>query len=513
MEKSIILDQALQSEVEGMSLRESDELIVLGAWESQVQGEAAHRQETLDSTHDPYLKRGKNLYTKKGERSIMTTNVPKIANKARENRKLVFTSLAHHITTQGLWECLTSIPKGSGVGIDQQDVASAKESFATWSQEVLDSLHRRGYRPPPMRRVYIPKPGSEKKRPISIPTLQDRSLQKATSQVLNSIYEQDFLPCSYGGRPKRSAHHALADLQTAIGSKKVSWVFEADLKDFFGSLNHEWVERFLRQRVGDPRIITLVRRWLKAGVMEEGQHLVPTQGTAQGGPISVLISNIYLHYVLDLWIEKVVRPKLKGEMYYIRYLDDFVLCFQYRSDAVRFQEVLPKRLEKFSLALEPTKTKLIEFGRFAKRDACRKGFKVATFTFLGITLFCDRNQRGRFKVGMKTDKSRLRRSKAKMKTVLLRIRHRPIREQSKRLNVMLRGHYQYYGVAGNIRCLDHFLNFTVRSWRKALSTRSQNGKVTWEKFNRILKIFPLPQPKLSLTYKEMERIATLRNLV
>lgn len=260
LEASIILDQASQSEVQGMSQRESDELIVLGAWESQVQGEAAHGQEPLESTHDPYLKRGKNLYTKKGERSIMTPNIPKIANKARENGKLVFTSLAHHITPERLWECLKSIPPSSGVGVDQQDVASAKESFATWSQEVLDRLHRRGYRPPPTRRVYIPKPGSDKKRPIAIPTLQDRSLQKATSQVLNSIYEQDFLSCSYGGRPGRSAHQALADVHRAIGSKKVGWVFEADLKDFFGSLSHAWVERFLKHRVGDPRILTLIRR-------------------------------------------------------------------------------------------------------------------------------------------------------------------------------------------------------------------------------------------------------------
>lgn len=453
--------------------------------------------------------RGKDLYPMKGINPIMTTTVDKIANKAREDRELKFTSLAHHITTERLWSCLNSIPRNTGMGIDKQDVNEAKESFNIWSKPLLQAMHNKGYKPPPTRRVYIPKPGSQSMRPIAVPTIQDRCLQKATSQVLNSIYEQDFLPCSYGGRPNRSAHLAIADLHMAISAKKVSWVFEADLKNFFGSLNQDWVERFLEHRVGDPRIVTLIRRWLKAGVMEEGQHVKTEQGTAQGGPISVLISNIYLHYVLDLWIEKVVKPKLKGEVYYIRYLDDFVLCFQLRSDAMKFKHVLPKRLEKFSLTLEPNKTKLIEFGRYAKRDAGKRGLKVATFNFLGFTFFCDRNQQGRFKVGMKTQKSRLSRSKAKMKSILLRIRHRPIQEQSKLINVMLKGHYRYYGVAGNSRCIDHFLNFTTRYWRKALSSRSQNGKINWTKFNRIISIFPLPQPRLYLSYRALSKLATL----
>ena len=218
--------------------------------------------------------------------------------------------------------------------------------------------------------------------------------------------------------------------------------------------------------------------------------------------------NIYLHYVLDLWIDKVVKPRMQGYVYYTRYLDDFVLCFEYKSDANRFRSVLSKRLEKFCLSLELTKTKLLEFGRFAERGKETKG-KAETFNFLGFTFYCTKNRKGGFKVGMKTEKSRLRRSCAKMKEILLRIRHTPVREQRKMINVRLSGHYRYYGVGGNAYCIDHFYYFTLRFWRKALSSRSQNGKVNWVKFNKILKIFPLRQPKLSLPYTAMKGLVTL----
>lgn len=438
----------------------------------------------------------------------MATEVEKIAVKAREDRNLIFTSLAHHITKTRLWGNLKQISNTTSAGVDAQDVKGAKETFATWSVTMLQAMHNKGYHPPPTRRVYIPKPGKDEKRPISIPTLQDRCLQKSVTDVLTSIYEQDFLNCSYGGRPGRSAHHAIASLQDVISGQKVSWVYEFDLRNFFGSLNQDWVERFLKHRVGDPRITTLVKRWLKAGVMEDGQYLPTEQGTAQGGPISVLISNIYLHYVLDVWIEKVVRPRMRGYMYYTRYLDDFVLCFQYESDANRFRSVLNKRLEKFSLSLEPLKTKLLEFGRYADKRK-NSGKKGKTFNFLGFTFYCTKNRKGGFKVGMKTEKSRLRRSCAKIKEMLLHIRHNPVREQWKLINVRLVGHYNYYGVGGNIYAIDHFYYFTLRFWRKALSSRSQNGKVNWAKFNHILKLFPLRQPKLFLPYAAMKSLVTL----
>ena len=272
------------------------------------------------------------------EMLTMETELEQIAAKARCEPKLRFTSLAHHITRDRVLRNLCQIPNRSAPGVDGQTVTEAKESFGEWIDAMLQSIHRKGYRAPDIRRVYIPKPGKQEKRPLGVPTVSDRALQRSTAQVLSAIYEQDFLPCSFGGRPGRGAHHALATLNEVIAGSKIGWVLEADLKNFFGSLSHEWLLRFVEHRVGDPRLISLIRRWLKAGVLEDGEVHPSEEGTPQGGSISVLLSNVYLHYVLDLWFERVVKPRLRGEAYLVRYIDDFVVCFQYRSDALRLQE-------------------------------------------------------------------------------------------------------------------------------------------------------------------------------
>ena len=288
-------------------------------------------------------------------------------------------------------------------------MSEAKESFQQWVPELLRAIHDGGYRPPPIRRVYMPKPGKAEKRPLGIPCVADRALQRSVAKVLSAIYEKDFLSCSFGGRPGLSAHHAPATLTEAIVGRSVSYVLEADLKNFFGSLEHSWLLRFLECRVGDPRIIKLIRRWLKAGILEEGK-LTPNEiGAPQGGSVSVLLSNLSLHQVLDLWFERVVKPRLRGEAYLIRHIDDFVICFQYREDAERVQVVL-SQLSKFALALEPSKTKLIRFGRSAQREACTNGQRAETFSFLGFAHYCTRNRKGDFKLGRKTEKSRLHRS-------------------------------------------------------------------------------------------------------
>src|ERR1700731_4786971 len=258
----------------------------------------------------------------------METKLEQIAVKARREPNLRFTSLAHHITRDRVLENLSKIPKRSAAGVDGQTVEAAKESFEGWIEPMLQSIHRQGYRAPNIRRVYIPKPGKTEKRPLGVPTVADRALQRTTAEVLSAIYEQDFLPCSFGGRPKLSAHHALATLNEVIAGAMISWVLEADLKNFFGSLSHDWVLRFVEHRVGDPRLISLIRRWLKAGVLEDGAVHPSEQGTPQGGSISVLLSNLYLHYVLDLWFERVVKGRLRGEARLVRYIDDFVICFQ-----------------------------------------------------------------------------------------------------------------------------------------------------------------------------------------
>jgi group II intron reverse transcriptase/maturase len=375
---------------------------------------------------------------------------------------------------------------------------------------MLEAVHRQGYQAPPIRRVYIPKPGKQEKRPLGVPCVSDRALQRSTAEVLSAIYEQDFLPCSFGGRPGLGAHQALATLNEVIAGRKVGWVLEADLKNFFGSLDHGWLLRFVEHRVGDPRLIGLIRRWLKAGILEDGEIHPNEEGTPQGGSISVLLSNVYLHYVLDLWFERVVKTRLRGEAYLVRYIDDFVVCFQYREDALRVQEALRKRLGKYGLTLEPSKTKLVEFGRFAQRHAPKRGRKrPETIYFLGFTLYCSRNRKGNFKVGMRTEKSRLQRSMFHLRDLMRRMRHLPLREQVINLNRVLRGHYAYYGIAGNFRALQKVQRFVEWYWRRMLSSRSRKGYIPWEVFHRIKARFPLQRPKLYLPYRELQAIAVL----
>lgn len=439
----------------------------------------------------------------------MTTGLERIAAKARQEPKLRFTSLAHHIDAERLWQNLGHVPRHTAPGSDGQTVDELKQDFAAWSEATLRAVHTQGYRAPPVRRTYIPKPGKRELRPLGVPCVGDRVLQRSGAEVLSAIYEQDFLSCSFGGRPGVGAHHALATLHEVIAGKPVSWIYEADLRNFFGSLDHGWLLRFVQHRVGDPRILSLIRRWLKAGVLEEGVIERNEEGVPQGGNISVVLSNLYLHYVLDLWFERVVKPRLQGEAYLIRYIDDFVVCFQHQADAQRFQQVLTKRLAKFALALEPTKTRLVAFGRFAERDAKRNGKRLETFTFLGFTHYCTRNHRGNFKVGWKTDKSRLQRSLAKFHRLLQIIRHEPLKEQAEQINQFLRGHYAYYGVAGNLGSLQRVYRSIERYWRKMLSSRSQKGKVRWEVFLKIKRTYPLQLPKLSLPYARLKQFAVL----
>src|SRR6267142_117505 len=445
------------------------------------------------------------------ELPVMTTGLERIAVKARCEPKLRFTSLAHHITTERVWENLSQIPAKSAAGVDGQIVAEAKESFEEWIAGMLQSVHREGYRAPEIRRVYIPKPGKQEMRPLGVPTVADRALQRSASQVLSAIYEQDFLSCSFGGRTGRGAHQALATLHERIAGGKIEWVLEADIKNFFGSLSHEWMLRFVAHRVGDQRLISLIRRWLKAGVLENGEIHPSEEGTPQGGSVSVLLSNVYLHYVLDLWFERVVKRRLRGEAYLVRYIDDFVICFQYRSDALRVQDALRRRLGKFGLTLEPTKTKLVEFGRFAQKHAGKRGRnRPETIYFLGLTLYCTRNQKGNFQVGMRTEKSRLRRSLTSLQELMQRIRHHTISEQAGEINCILRGHYAYYVVAGNLRSLVKVYRVVERYWRRMLCSRSWAGRrLTWDAFNRIKERTPLLTPKLRLPYRELQALAVL----
>lgn len=439
----------------------------------------------------------------------MTTRLEGITKKAQQEPKFRFTSLAHHITKELIWKSLCHIDSSTSPGVDGVSVEEAKSTFQTWIDPMVQSIHHQGYKPPSVKRCWIPKPGKQEERPIGVPCVTDRALQRSVSLVLSSIYEQDFLPCSFGGRPKRNAHQALATLNEIIAGKKVSWVFEADLKNYFGSLDHNWLIKFVECRIGDPRVMKLVKRWLRAGILEKEVVTNPEEGIPQGGSISVLLSNVYLHYVLDLWFEKVVRPRLKGEAYLIRYIDDFVVCFQYREDAVRFQNVLIKRLAKFSLTLEPNKTRLIEFGRFAQRHASERNQKVQTLYFLGFTHFCTRNSKGNFMVGRKTEKSRFKRGMEKIKTLIREVMHYSIKDQVKRINQFLIGHFNYYGLGGNFQALSKIYRKAEELWRKMLSRRSQKSYMTWERFSRIKEQFPFVRPSLKVPYERMKGLAVL----
>ena len=450
------------------------------------------------------------LYAKKGnENPAMETGLERIAAKAKSDPNLVFTSLAHHVSKGLLWSSLCCLPKRTSAGIDGQSVQTAKEEFEAWAPGALTAIHRRGYKAPAVRRVYIPKPGRSEMRPIGVPTIADRAIQRSVSTVLSSIYEQDFLPCSFGGRPHLSAHHALATFNEVVAGKKVSVVLECDIKNFFGSLDHAWVMKFVTHRMNDPRITTLIQRWLKAGVLEAGVTTLSEEGTPQGGSISVLLSNIYLHYALDLWFERVVKPRMRGESYLIRYLDDFLICFQYPADAERVYAVLPKRLGKFGLQLEPSKTKMVAFGRFAARDIKLQGTKMEGIDFLGFTHFCTRNRKGNFQVGRKTAKKRQARSMANLRRLMGIVRHRPLREQASEINQVLRGHYSYYGLGGNFRQIQRLYRFCEWYWRRMLCSRSQRGNVNWEKFQRIKAANPLRAPRLYVPYSRMQALAVL----
>lgn len=438
----------------------------------------------------------------------METKLEGIAAKALKEPNLVFTSLAHHVTKELIWDSLQHMSRKTAPGIDGIDVETAEKEFDMWADIVITSVHRQSYKPPAVRRVWIPKPGKAEKRPIGVPCVADRALQRSVATVLNEIYEQDFLNCSFGGRPGRGAHNALANLNEIISGKKVSWVLEADLKNFFGSLDHGWLLKFVEHRVGDPRIISLIRRWLKAGIIEDRKFEASETGTPQGGSISVLLSNMYLHYVLDLWFEKAIKPRLKGESYLIRYIDDFIVCFQYKSDAIRFREVLEKRLAKFSLTIEPNKTRLVEFGRFTRYTKGPRE-KMETIYFLGFTHFCTRNRKGKFMVGRKTEKSRFKRSIKKITDKMREIRHWPIKHQICKINEILRGHYNYYGMGGNSKSLFKIYFQTEKYWRRMLCSRSWKGHITWDKFKEIIVAFPILRPRLHIPFGKMKSYVML----
>ena len=430
----------------------------------------------------------------------VSTRLQRIAQLAREDRKRVFMSLAHHIDMELLREAYRRTRKDGAPGVDGQTAAAYEGNLEENLQSLLDRFKSGIYRAPPVRRVYIPKGSDpEKTRPIGVPTFEDKILQRAVTMVLEAVYEQDFLDCSYGFRPGRSAHQAVENLRRGLMAMEGGWVLEADIQGFYDNLDHSQLRGFLDQRVRDGVLRRAIDKWLKAGVMEAGTLSHPITGTPQGGVASPILSNIYLHKVLDEWFEEAVKPRLRGAAFLIRFADDFVLVFQLEVDARRVLEVLSKRFDRYGLRLHPDKTRLVRFERPHRKAEPRQtqsDEEPRSFDFLGFTHYWGRSHRGYWVVKRKTAPDRFTRALQRFNQWCQRNRHAPIAWQHAQLLSKLRGHYGYYGIPGNSKCLNSLHHWVKRIWRKWLSQRSRTSNLTWERFNLLLERYPLPNPRV-----------------
>ncbi len=425
----------------------------------------------------------------------MSTELDRISELAKEDAKRQFCSIAHMITFGALYAAFRGLRKKASAGVDGVTYEEYERDVAGNLQTLHERLKDGKYQAQPLRRVYIPKENG-KQRPISIPALEDKIVQKAMVEILNAIYEQDFLDCSYGFRPGRGQHQALDEVGRVICTRPTGWVLEIDVTAYFDSIVRDQLMEMIEQRVSDRSVLRLIRKWIQVGVIEEGRLLVSETGTGQGQTISPLLANIYLHHVLDAWFENEVKPRLRGAAHEIRFADDAVLCFQYKRDAQRVMEVLPKRFAKYGLTIHPEKTRLLEFGRYAEENAKRRGKKPATFDFLGHTHVCARSRKGKFTVHVRTMKKRFRRGLTAIAEWCQENRHRPVEEQQKTLNAKLRGHYQYYGRPTNYRSIWQFFREVRRIWHKWLSRRTRGNGMTWEKYAAILGKHPLLMPRI-----------------
>lgn len=424
----------------------------------------------------------------------ISTRLNRVAQVSRERPDMAWTTLAHHIDVEFLRESFTLIRKSGAVGVD----GVTAEEYSADLNSNIQSLYQRfqdgSYRAPPVRRVYIPK-GRGKVRPIGIPTLEDKILQHAVARLLGAVYEQDFLSCSYGFRPKRSAHDALEDLQRASMATWGGWVIDMDIESFFDSLDHAVLRSFLEQRIRDGVIRRVIGKWLQAGVLEDGIVHRSRRGSPQGGVISPLLANIYLHHVLDTWFQNDVQPRMEAESKLIRYADDCVMLFAIKADAEKVFAVLPKRLARFGLGLHPEKTKLVVFKR-PPRHGPKGGGGPGSFDFLGFTHYWGQSRKGNMVVRRKTSKENFRRSVRAIFDWCKRYRHLSVVEQHQMLRQKLLGHYRYFGVTGNYYDLDRFLQVVRRSWRTWLNRRSSGNRMPWDRFVSLLARYPLPRPRV-----------------
>jgi group II intron reverse transcriptase/maturase len=439
--------------------------------------------------------------------ATISTKQARIAQLAKQMPETAIRSLSHHMDQAWLHEAHQRTRKDGATGID----GVTAEEYATNLEENLQQLENRAksglYRAPPVRRVHIPKGGGTETRPIGIPTFEDKVLQRAVGMLLEPVYEQDFYDFSYGFRPGRSAHDALEAINQGMTQMGGGWVLDVDIRSFFDTLDHEKLRDLFRQRVTDGVVVRLVGKWLRAGVLDGGVVTHLDRGTPQGGVISPLLANIYLHEVLDKWWVKEVKPRLRGRAFLVRYADDFVIVFSEESDALRVKEVLPQRFARFGLTAHPEKTRLVRFQHSSRND---HGPKSESFDFLGFTHIWGRSRHGTSVLKRKTAKDRFSRALRKINQWMRKARHVPLSKQAKTLGQKLRGHFEYYGIRGNSASINRFHYEVRRRWRKWLSRRSQRAAMSWDAFNRLLLRYPLPPARLpSRHLRQQLRLANL----
>jgi group II intron reverse transcriptase/maturase len=429
-------------------------------------------------------------------RVVLPPNLVRVNEAAKRDKQARFTALLHHVNLVALLRAFQRLKRNASPGVDGETVASYEKNLWDNLAGLRERVHAGRYRPLPVRRAYIPKADGGQ-RPLSVTALEDKIVQGAVAEVLSAIYEVDFLGFSYGFRPGRNPHQALAALHTATMTQCVNWVLDADLRKFFDSVDHEWLLRMVAHRIADRRVLRLLRQWLKAGVLESGVWHETVEGTPQGSGISPLLANVFLHYVLDLWVHQWRQRNARGRVIIVRYADDFVMGFQYEHDARRMLVDLKERLAKFRLTLHEDKTRLIEFGRLpALRRVKRDEPRCATFAFLGFTHYCGWTRDGRFVVKRKTQGKRLVKKLQALRLEARRRMHAPMSDQQLWLSQVLRGHYAYYGLPSNYRAMQLFYNHVRWLWFRVLHRRSQRG-MKWKSIDDLLTRFPLPRPKIT----------------
>lgn len=484
--------------------RESDSLIV----SKKPSNKACDNKRAAERVERRRLAKGNSSRRNRGQtqcRITLPNELERVRQAAQRNRGERFTALWHHVCKiSRLREAYFSLKRRKAAGVDGQTWEAYGKNLEENLEGLSGRLRRGAYRARPVRRTYIPKRDG-RQRPIGIPVLEDKIVQKAMVEVLNAVYEVDFRGFSYGFRPGRSQHNALDAIVEAIESRKVNWVLDVDIRGFFDAIDHGWLIRFVEHRIKDRRVVRHIKKWLSAGILEDGQWRQTDEGTPQGGSASPLLANIYLHYVFDLWADSWRKRKARGDVIVVRYADDIILGFQYRHEAERFLKEMEERFLKFNLELHSEKTRLIEFGRFAVERRKEKGkAKPDTFNFLGFTHICGRSRKGKFMVLRKTDSERMRSKVQEIKKILRKRMHWSIPDNGKWLKSVLTGHYQYYGVPWNGRMLSRFRWIVLRLWCRTLRRRSQKHRMTWKRMYKIAEHW-LPIPFICHPYP-LERL-------